>query len=803
MTSRPSRLSRNLQRMLDDGLRQHQAGEIAAAGVCYRTVLESDPLHADALHLLGIAERDAGRPEDALRHLQRVVQLRPHFAEAQGNLGLVLAELGRHCEAVVAYQRALALNSMLAEPWYNLANSVRDSGDLEAAVPYYEEALKRRPFVAGWRNYALVLTDLRRYVDAVNAYRAALAMAPNDADLCDTMGAILQRQGAMDEAITWHYRATQLRPDFAEAHSNLGNALKEYGRPVEAIASYRAALAINSGLVPAWNNLGSACLKLGQLDQAMMAFRQALQIAPEFADAELNLGNVLKLRGHLAEATFCFNHALSVKPDFVQAHNNLGVVLSEQGQHAEAEAHLRQALELEPKFAEAHNNLGNLYKNQGRLEAALACFRRALDLRPDYAGAHSNLLFTLNFMDGVAPGEIFAQHREFNARHARSLSRAIKPHQNTREPARRLRVGYVSPDFRAHACAFFVEPIFCHHRRAAIEVFAYAEVAHPDAVTRRLQGLADGWRSTVGLGDEQVAAMIRADGIDVLVDLAGHTANGRLLAFAHKPAPVQVTYLGYPTTTGLDVMDYRITDAITEPPGRSERFYTETLYRLPHSLWCYQPFADMPAVSRLPALTRGAVTFGSFNNYAKIGPRVIQLWAQVLRTVSDSRLIMITVPQGAAQTELHAQFSALGIAAERVVLHDRLLRQEYLALFSAIDIALDPFPCNGGTTTCDALWMGVPVVSQIGETFLSRASYSLLAASGMTAFAARDHAHYVRICHDHASNLTGLSRLRSALRARLSASPLLDAEGFTQDLENAYREMWLRWCQGSAPKSVP
>ncbi len=779
------------------GLRRHQAGEVAAAGVCYRSVLASDPSNADALHLLGIAERDQGRLLEALRQLQKVVHLRPRFAQAHGNLGLVLAELGRHPEAVAAYQRAIEIDSALAEPWYNLANCLRDSGDPAAALTYYEEALKRRPFVEGWRNFALVLTGLQRYAEAAQAYRSALVMTPNDAELCDTLGTVLQLEGTFDEAITWHYRALQLRPDFAEAHSNLGNALKEFGRPAEALASYRAALTLNPSLLSGWNNLGSVCLKLGQLDQAMAAFRQALQIDPDFADAELNLGNVLKLRGHLAEATFCFNHALALKPDFIQAHNNLGVVLSEQGQHAEAQAHLQRALALSPEFAEAHNNLGNLYKNQGRLGAALACFRAALELRPDYAGAHSNLLFTLNFIEGVSSAEIFAEARNYHRSHAAHLAPEISAYQNTREPVRRLRVGYVSPDFRAHACAFFVEPIFRHHRRSAVEVIAYAEVANPDAVTRRLQGLADGWRSTVGLSDQQVAALIRADGIDVLIDLAGHTANGRLLALAHKPAPVQVTYLGYPATTGLDVMDYRLTDAITEPVGAAEQFYTETLVRLPHSLWCYQPFADMPAVSRLPALANGTVTFGSFNSYTKIGPSVIELWASVLRTVANSRLVLLTVPQGAAQAELRRQFAALGINGERLELHDRVLRQEYLALFASVDIALDPFPCNGGTTTCDALWMGLPVVTLIGNTFLSRASYSLLAATGMTAFAAEDSRAYVEICAMYAGDLVRLSKVRAELRTRVSASPLLDAAGFTRDLEDAYRGMWQRWCAAS------
>jgi len=313
-------------------------------------------------------------------------------------------------------------------------------------------------------------------------------------------------------------------------------------------------------------------------------------------------------------------------------------------------------------------------------------------------------------------------------------------------------------------------------------------------VTQRLQGLCDAWRSTVGLSDEQVAALIRADGIDVLIDLAGHTANGRLLALARKPAPVQVEYLGYPATTGIAAMDWRLTDGVTEPVGQSEAWYTEKLCRLPHSLWCYQPASDMGEVSALPALAQGAVTFGSFNNYAKVGPRVVALWAEVLKAVPGSRLVMITVPRGEAQETLWARFAALGVSRERVVLHDRLDRRAYVALFAAVDIALDPFPCNGGTTTCDALWMGLPVVALKGGTFLSRASLSVLTAGGLERFAAADEAAYVEVCRRLASDLDALSVLRAGLRQQLAASPLLDAVGFTRDLEAAYRAMWGAWC---------
>lgn len=788
-----ARTRQALQQVLSDGLREHQQGHSAAAATHYRTVLARDAGNVDALHLLGVALRDYGELDEALKILRRVVRLRPTFAEAHGNLGMVAAEAGLFDEAIAAYQEALRLKPTLAEPWYNLANVWRDRGEYSEAARCFEASLARRASVAAWQNYAEVLVRLQRLPEAAAAYQHAAELAPADAELWNQYGSVLQSLRRFEDAIRCHHRATRQRPDFAEAHNNLGNALKDFQRPAEAVACYRRALALNPSLVAAWNNLGNACLDLGRADEAIAALRQAIELAPDFAEAHLNLGNVLKLRGHLAEATYYFNRALALKPGFVQAHNNLGVVMTEQGQHAEAIAHLEQALGLDPNFAEAHNNLGNVYKNQARLDEALGAFRRALALRPDYSGAHSNLLFTLNYVDGVSPAEIFDLSRDFNTRHAARFAPVSPHYTNDTRSDRRLKIAYVSPDFRAHACAFFLEPLFRHHDRATVEVYAYAEVAHPDPITQRLRSQVDHWRSTVGLNDEQVAVMIRDDQIDILIDLAGHTANGRLLALARKPAPIQVTYLGYPATTGLDVFDYRLTDHWTEPAGTSEQFYTETLVRLPHSLWCYQPFADMPAVSELPARC-GTLTFGSFNNFAKIGSRVIALWAQVMHAVPASRLLAITVPAGSAQDALRAEFASHGIAPARLELHDRVLRQQYLDLFARVDLALDPFPCNGGTTTCDALWMGVPVVSLIGNTFLSRASYSLLKTTGMEAYAASDAAAYIEICVNAARNLKFLERQRAQLRSQLAQSPLLDAPCFTRDVEQAYRAMWQRWC---------
>ena len=789
----------SISTLLETAVRDHRAGRIDAATAGYRHVLQRQRDHVDALHLLALAERERGALDTALPLLERVTRLRPGFAAALGNLGMLYADLGRHPEAIDAYRRALDLDAGLIETRFNLANALRAAGEPEGACACLEDVLRRAPLPAAHHLLGVLQLELGRPERALRELQTAVRLQPVFPACWHLLGRCQVAQGQLPEGISSLYRACQQQPDFAEAHNDLGNALKDYGRTAESVVCYERALALRPDLVEAWNNLGNSLGQLGRSPEALNCFRQALRLKPDFADAHLNLGNLFKQRGLADDASFCFQEALRCKPGFPQAHNNLGVVMTERGRHAEAIAELEMALSLKPDFAEAHNNLGNVYKNQGKLVLALAAFGRAVELRPDYSGAHSNQLFTLNFMDGIEPAEISELHREWGRRHASGLMTG--GHANERAPGRRLKVGYVSPDFRAHACAFFVEPLLRHHDRTAVEVFAYAEVAQPDAVTNRLRGLTDVWRSTVGLTDEQVAALIRADGIDVLVDLAGHTANGRLLALARKPAPVQVEYLGYPATTGIEAMDWRLTDAVAEPVGQSEAHYTERLYRLPHSLWCYQPFEDMDEVSALPALAQGGVTFGSFNNYAKVGPRVVALWASVLRAVPDSRLVMITVPAGESQESLWDRFESLGVSRTRVVLHDRLDRRTYVSLFSTVDVALDPFPCNGGTTTCDALWMGLPVVALKGGTFLSRASLSVLSACGCEAYAAADEAAYVEICRRLAGDLPGLAATRATLRGQLAASPLLDAPAFARDIEAAYRDMWTQWCEGGPTSS--
>ena len=428
------------------------------------------------------------------------------------------------------------------------------------------------------------------------------ASNPICAEAYNNLGNALREQGQLAEAVAQYQEALRLKPDYAEAHNNLGNALREQGQLAAAVAQYQEALRLKPDYAEAHNNLGNALKEQGQLAEAVAQYQEAIRLKPDYAEAHNNLGNALREQGQLAEAVAQYQEALRLKPDYAEAHNNLGIALKEQGQLAAAVAQYQEALRLKPDYAEAHSNLGVALKEQGQLAEALAQYQEALRLKPDYAEAHSNMLFCLTHDPHAAPSRIFAEHCRWATLHA---TVPVLTHDNDPSPHRRLRLGYVSPDFRQHAVARFIEPVLAAHDHEQFQVFCYANNVRRDAVTQRLQQHADTWCSIVGWSDQQVAERIRQDTIDILVDLAGHTANNRLLVFARKPAPVQVTYIGYPNTTGLTTMDYRLTDAVMDPPGEAV-LNTEELVRLPRGVCCFAPPSDAPAGDCLASATVGA-----------------------------------------------------------------------------------------------------------------------------------------------------------------------------------------------------
>ena len=515
-------------------------------------------------------------------------------------------------------------------------------------------------------------------------------------------------------------------------------------------------------------------------------YRQLLDAEPDNPDHFYNFGIVCKNTGRFGDAVACQRRALELRPDFPEAANNVGTALLGLGQIDAAVAAFRQAVGLRPAFPEAWNNLGSALKFLGRVEEAIPCLETAVRLQPDRPAFLSNLIYALHYCPGQPPAALLAAARRWQRAFGGPVP--LPPMPADRSIERRVKVGYVSATFHDHCQSFFTIPLFAHHDHRQFEIFAYADGRVADSVTARIRGSVDQWRAIAGRTDPEVAELIRADGIDVLVDLNVHSAPPRLGVFALRPAPVQVSWLGYPGTTGLDAIDYRLTDRFLDPPGASDGAYAEESYRLPDSFWCYDPLTAGPAVNPLPALSRGRIAFGCLNNFCKVNEPVLRLWGQVLRAVPDSTL-RVMAPAGSARTGLAGR---LGVAEDRVEFCEFAPRPEYLERYHHIDLGLDTFPYNGHTTNFDALWMGVPVVSLCGETAVSRAGLSLLAHLGLRELVATEPAEFVRIAVELAGNRPRLADLRATLRDRLVGSPLMDARAFARGVEAAYLQFWRR-----------
>jgi predicted O-linked N-acetylglucosamine transferase (SPINDLY family) len=540
--------------------------------------------------------------------------------------------------------------------------------------------------------------------------------------------------------------------------------------------------------------------RAGRLAQAEAAYRQVLAADPNAFDALHLLGSLLVAAGRNDDAIAAFERAVTLRPDAADTWSNLGFCLVTKRELHRGESACRRAIELNPKLANAHANLGNALQRQARIEEATAALRAALSLNPNLRVAHQNLLVALNYLPAYTPQDVYAEHVGWAAQHANHLGNDAPPHANDRDENRRLRVGYVSPDFRRHSVAFFIEPLLAAHDRGQVEVVCYSDVERPDETTARIKQLAEVWRDTRGLADDRFAQIVRDDRIDILIDLAGHTPGNRLLAFARRPAPVQMTYLGYPNTTGMAAIDYRITDAHADPPGVTDAFHSEQLIRLPRTAWCYHPPAEAPPVATAPpSASAGQVTFASFNKLAKISPPCADAWAQLLRTVPASRMIVKSTALGDAilRQRLLEQFAARGVAADRLeILGPAAATADHLAVYARADVALDTFPYHGTTTTCDALHMGVPVVTLAGQTHVQRVGVSLLHAVGLDDLVAETPEAYVEIAARLSGDCQRLAELRSGLRGRLYASPLGDGRGLAREMESAFRQCWRRWCGG-------
>jgi predicted O-linked N-acetylglucosamine transferase (SPINDLY family) len=761
-------------RLLTQGLACLEKREFRNALIFGEQAVALNTKDYDAWHLVGVALAQMGQHARGIEALQQAATLMPTHAQLHTNLGNIYYEQANLAQAIVSFRRALELDRGAKGAAALLATCCER--ELDLGIEHHRTG---------------------RSEEAAACYNSVLTGQPQRADAWNLLGVLAYQRGDCPEAIKFFERALQINPSVSSFHRNMGSALLMEDKPEEALSFFEAALRLEPDSAENLANAGLCQYRNGRLEAAEASLRTALAKNPDFVPALVTLTDLLFDAGRFDDAMTVSRRARVLDPGDAKIQYRYARALRERGMHSEALDAVAESLAIDSEAAATHNLLGQLKKDLGRPEEAIPAYRRATDLAPEDAKIQSNLLYALNYHDGLAPEEVFAEHLAWANRHEHGAQPAAALDGLSLDPDRPLRIGYVSGDLRAHSVAFFFEPLLAGRNRSATHVTCYSNNANQDRVTERLQRLSDGWRVIKGKSDDEVGALIRDDRIDILVDLSGHTRANRMPMFAQRIAPIQVTYLGYPNTSGLATMDYRFTDAIADPPGLTEAFHSEELIRLDGCFLCYRPPDDSPPVSRSPAATTGRISFGSFNNLAKLNAALIAQWAAILVEVPNSRLVLKSKPfadQGAREF-VSGLFRKTGIAAERIVFSGWAPNtRNHLERYGEIDIALDTFPYNGATTTCECLWMGVPVITCAGQTHASRVGASLLTAIGLDEFIAVSMKSYVQAAIALAQDTKRLEELRMELRPRMAASVLTDGAHLARSVEAAYRTMWRRLC---------
>ncbi len=675
-------------------------------------------------------------------------------------------------------------------------NTVERAGDLRRACDLYRQAVAQAPeYPKAHVNLGIGLEALGDIGGAIASHERALGSAPGDPFASYNLGKLLYGRGELPRASELLSRALQSRPDFPEARIVLALVHMAQGKLDHAVTEFQAALRQRPDDFGALFHYAGALRALNRLEEAREALKRAVAVDKSNTDAHAALSDVLAAQGDTAGATAELEVVLGLRPDWADAQFNYGTLLRRQLRLEAAESAFRRAIAAQPGHPGAYRMLGEVLLAQCRGDEAFEVYRIARRENPRDFALESAELFALFGSDRVSDEELFARHAAFGKR----LEAANPPRAsfgNTRDPARRLRIGYLSGDFRYHVVTLFMLPVLERHDRASFEVYCYSTADSADGYTRQIAERTDAWRPMGGQSPARIAETIAADAIDILVDLSGHSGTLQLATMARRPAPVQATWLGYLSTTGLTRIHYRITDGFADPPGATDRYHTESLVRLPHSQWCYRPFLSPPVAAVLPSARKGSVTFGAFHQASKISGAARRLWAEILAQVPDSRLLIVGVARGRAQDALLRDLTGARVSRERITCVPYAALEEYLRLFGEVDIALDSLPFSGGTTSCDTLWMGVPIVTMPGSRSVSRSASSVLSNLGLTEWIASSPEDYVRRAVRFAGERELLAELRGSLRQRMAASPLMDEERFVRDLEQAYREMWRRWCAG-------
>ncbi len=658
-------------------------------------------------------------------------------------------------------------------------------GEVLRGDPQHEQAL----FLV-----AAIAIESGRNDEAHTILERLVARYPQNPVYWSNFGEVLRRQQSFEPAADAFTRAVALKPELAQAHFNLGLVIQQLGELRLAIQAFERAADLKPEDAQVQRGLANALVRAGDFLRAVGHFQCALALAPNTASLWVDYAVCLRNAGRFTTALGAASRAVELDAKNALAHHERSAALTELGRFDEAVESSRSALALEPRSAAAHTGLAAALVDSGQLEAGLEAYRAAVELDPNNHLAHSNLLFLQTFAVGNTAQAVLDDARAWQDRHAAPLAQNIKPHGNVRSTERRLRLGYVSSNFNDHCQSLFTLPVLAHHDRDAFELFAYASLKKEDDVTAELRTQFDHWRDIAALEPSAAAELIRRDGIDILIDLTMHMSVSQLHTFACKPAPVQIAWLAYPGTTGLSVMDYRITDLHLDPPDLPQQPYAEQSLVLPETFWCYQAGKNVPEVAPLPARERGYVTFGCLNSFWKLNDATLELWGRVLSAVPESRLLLLA-PEGAARGRVQAALKRAGVDEHRVEFASRRPRAEYLKLYAQIDICLDTLPYNGHTTSLDAFYMGVPVVTLVGTTVVGRAGLCHARNLRIPQLIAEIPEAFVDAAVRLARDVDALSRLRGGLRERMVDSPLMDAPRFALNLEHQYSEAFRRWCE--------
>ena len=783
-------------------------GRLDAAAGSLEQALKLKPDHPLAHFNLALTRQGQANFAEAERHLRAYLTLNPNDPAGHYHLGNLAGSQYRFEEARACFERVLQLQPEQPEAWNNLGNAEQQLGRWRRALECYEKALSLRPdYADAMSNRGAALQALGDLAQARACYQRALELNPDMLQARGNLANLFAAEGLHEEAIAAYRRLLEQYGDTENSWNNMGNSYQELGRYREALDCYEKALVLNPAAFTIYNNIGNCYRRQARHAEALGWYQKALNAWPDFAEALNNTGVTLQDMGRLADAVPYFERALAARADYPDPLINLSNNYRDRGRPEKAIACLRQAAAMRPDNPHVWNNLGCSLGDQGCVAEAIDCYRKTIELDPRNHLAYSNLLLNVHYLDDTTPGQIFGLHREYEGRFA-----APNPARDwtgrSHDPERKLRVGYVSSDFRRHSVAYFLEPLLERHNAAAVEFYCYADVPRSDSLTERFANLAGSrWRDIRGYNDDRLEQLVRADAIDILIDLGGHTAGNHLRVFSRRLAPLQATWLGYPNTTGLSEMDYRITDALSDPEGETDTLYTERLVRLEGGFLCFRPAPQTPPPAPPPMAALGAITYGSFNNMAKMSPTVIGMWSDLLHRVPASRLALKNkaLAEGPARGRVIELFKQRGITEERIVMSGSIESLEgHLSAYAHVDVALDSFPYHGTTTTFEALWMGVPVVTLTGPAHVSRVGASILSHAGLDSCIASTPGDYVAHAASWAGRAGELVLLRQQLRHRLSASPLMDEPGFTRRMESAFREMWRRWCAGqpAAPISI-